>query len=126
MQNKRKNDTAFSAMLRDLRIKAKLSMGQVARATGVTTVYYSEIENAKKPPPPLGGKVDFTKLAEVLEGDVHKMMNAAAHSRERVRLDLSDAPEDTRSLAMNLARRLNDESLTDEQIKEIRKILEKE
>jgi transcriptional regulator with XRE-family HTH domain len=126
MQNTRKNDTAFAALLRDLRIKAGLSMGQVARAVGVTTVYYSEIENAKKPAPPLEGKIDYFKLAEVLKADGNQIINTAGQSRQRVRFDLTGAPEGARSMAMNLARRLNDDSLTPQEIEQIRMILEKE
>lgn len=123
-----RNDNAFAAMVRDLRARAKKSMGQVAREVGITTVYYSEIENAKKPPPIGGGKFDFNKLAASIGGDIDMLMAKAAESRSNVRLnlDFSNTSEDKRAIYMSLARRLQDDSLSTDEIQEIRKVLEKE
>lgn len=123
-----KADSAFAEMLRALRVGIRKSMGQVAREIGVTTVYYSDLENAKKPAPYLGSKVDFGKLAEVLGGDVDDLMKAASRSRRKLRidLDLNGRSEESCAFAATLARRLNDNSLTAEQIIQLRKVLEKE
>jgi transcriptional regulator with XRE-family HTH domain len=121
-----REDNPFASMLRSLRFKIGKSMGQVAREIGVTTVYYSEVENAKAPPPYIGGKVDFDKLAEAVGGDVQALMMASSMSRRRMRLDLDlgKAPEGKRSVAIGLARRLKDDSLTEEQLEQIREVLE--
>ena len=116
-----RNDNAFAVLLRDLRARAGKSMGEVARAVGVTPMYYSEIENAKKPPPPEGGKFDFTKLADTVGGDVEALLQSAAASREY--LDIRQAPEEARNVVAMLARRAADGSVTAEQLATIKKAM---
>lgn len=112
----------FGKVLRDLRVAADKSMGEVARALGISTVYYSEVENEKKPPFPQG-KVDFQVLARFLSTNQDELEKAAVSERQKVELVLDKANADKIKMATVLARRLHDDSLTQDQINQINEIL---
>ncbi len=113
----------FGQLLRELRIKAEKSMGQVARHLGISVVYYSEVEAGKKPAFPFG-KVDFTELANVLEASVNQLKSAAEEDRDRRQFSKIFGVEDKAlGLAVQFGRRLSDNDLSDEQIAKIQKIL---
>lgn len=115
----------FGDKLRELRLKKDLSMGQVARAIGVTTVYYSAVENGRQPAFP-EKKVSFQTLAAVLGADVAELSKLAADERGNVVVDLRKVPVSNQEVVISLARMLNDNSLSDEQIEKIRQALEGE
>lgn len=113
----------FHQRLRELRIDAKKSMGHVARAIGVTTVYYSEVENGKKLPfPP--HKADYRLLAEAVNGNREELEVLAAAGRLSQGVSIK-TNQRTHNFAVMLARRLNDDSLEPDQLEEIERILEK-
>ena len=113
---------SFGARLRELRIAVDKSMGKVAREIGVSTVYYSEVENGKKPPFPVG-KVDYGTVASALDSDQQELERIAFAERGSVKLKLDSASKETKDVALLLARRLNDDSLSKQDIERIRKIL---
>lgn len=125
-------EKSFGDRLRELRIARDKSMGQVAREIGVTTVYYSQVENGKMPPFP-AKKVDYRVLAATLSQDpqAQEALGAELHavamnSRGRVEINLQHAREQAKNVALQFARKVSDSSLTDEQLEKIRKVLEGE
>lgn len=118
-----KSTTSFAERLRSLRIAADRSMGEVARALSLTTVYYSEVENGKKHPfPP--ATVDYGKLAGILNADRYELERLAQEGRSKLGLSLKPKRAEDVEIAIALARRLNDSSLTPEEIAKIRSILD--
>jgi transcriptional regulator with XRE-family HTH domain len=120
----------FSSRLRELRIAADRSMGAVARAIGVTTVYYSEVENGRKHPfPP--HSVDFRKLAEVVGGDQAELEALAARERlaamapKHSGISLKPRSERTQGIAVQLARCINEDLLSDAEIEAINQVLQR-
>jgi len=113
----------FGDRLRELRISARRTMGQVAREMGISTVYYSDVERGRRNPFPMD-KVSYQSLAAFIGADLKELESLATAQRNRVQIDLDTANFETRHVAVALARRLSDESLTQEQIEEIRRILE--
>jgi transcriptional regulator with XRE-family HTH domain len=121
---------SFGGRLRELRMGVDKSMGQVAREVGVTGVYYAEVENGKKPPFPRKGEM-YSKLSAALthnsaeRQEVQKELEELATAvRGRLEIDLSASNQEARSVALLFARRLGDESLTEEQLRKLRQILE--
>lgn len=121
MKNKAKE--TFGGTLRSLRLKAKLSMGEVARTLGISVVYYSEVEGGRKKPFP-EKTVDFVKLAKTLQGDVNGLRELAQAQRQELRIDLFKADHQTAKLALLFGRRVDSDSLTVEQVEQIQQILE--
>lgn len=117
--------TKFGDKLRELRLEKDLSMGQVARAIGVTTVYYSAVENGRQPAFP-EKKVNYQTLAAVLGADVTELSKLAADQRGNVVVNLNKVADNNKGVVISLARMLNDNSLSDEQIEKIRQALEGE
>lgn len=118
-----KSTPSFAERLRSLRIAADRSMGEVARALGLTTVYYSEVENGKKHPfPP--DTVDYGKLAGILNAERSELERLSLEGRSKLGLSLKPKRPQDFEIALALARRLNDSSLTAEEIAKIRSILD--
>lgn len=115
--------TAYGRELRRLRLEAGLSMGQVARAIGVSVVHYSRVENGKENPFPPGRTVDYRVLAKILRTSATELQTLAASER-RIELDLKDQRQDVREFAVELARRIEDDSLTPEQVHRLKSILD--
>ena len=65
------NEKTFGQYLRDIRIKAKLSQRDLAKAIGVDFTYLSKIENDKMAPP---SEDTIKKIAKVLEEDPDKLI----------------------------------------------------
>ncbi|WP_437639391.1 helix-turn-helix transcriptional regulator [Sorangium sp. So ce854] len=116
---------SFPDRLRELRIGCDKSMGQVAREIGVTTVYYSQVENGKMPPFP-AGKVDYVVLAKALNADWKELQTLAVESRGSVELNVSKAKPGAASVLVQFGRAIDDGSLTESQIEGMRRILEGE
>lgn len=114
----------FGDLLFEFRTKARLSMGQVARELGMSTVYYSEVEHSKKKPF-THKKVDYQKLADLLGADKELLEKTA--KRERLKMSmgtfLNDIKPMDRDVMLRLARKIDDDSLSDEQIRKINEAL---
>ncbi len=125
MGNERITET-FAGFIRNLRIAASKSMGQVARELGITVVYYSEVEAGKKPAFP-DGKVNYGILAKALGTAEKSLKQIADLDREKRQiLKMFGCDSDTADLAVAFGRRLTNNELTDKQIEKIRKILNEE
>jgi transcriptional regulator with XRE-family HTH domain len=59
----------FATMLRDARLKSGLTASYVASKLKISVVYYLDVEQGRKPPFPLGGKVSYELLASVVKLD---------------------------------------------------------
>ena len=121
MRTKKQN---FHERLRDLRVNAGKSMGEVARALAITTVYYSEVENGKKnafPP----HKVDYRILAQTVNGDQGELERLAIEERERHGIALKPKTSSTQEMAILLARCINENLLDAQGIAEINKVLKR-
>ncbi len=109
----------FGRELRALREQTHRSMGEVARHLGVSVTYVSDVERGRRGPlaPPA-----ITKVAELLGVDPKALLTTAA--AERGSISLSDLDSSPLHLAVGagLARRWAD--LTEEQLREIGKVLE--
>lgn len=114
---------SFHDRLRELRISSDKSMGQVSREIGVTTVYYSHVENGKMPPFP-AGKVDYVRLAAAVGGDWKELQLLAVQTRGHMEFNVERAKPETSSVLVTLGRKIDDDSLTEEQVERIRKVLE--
>ena len=114
----------FGERLRELRIAADKSMGEVARALNITAVYYSEVENGKKNPfPP--HTVDYRKLAEVVGGKQSELEELALTERNRHGIALKPKTKSTQQMAILLARCINENLLDDTEVQEINSVLQK-
>lgn len=113
----------FGDLLFKLRTKAKLSMGQIARELGMSTVYYSEVEHSKKKPF-THKKVDYQKLADLLDTDREILEKAAKKERLKMSMSfLSELKPSNQEMMLRLARKLDDDDLTDDQIRKINDVL---
>ena len=112
--------TKFSKHLKDARLEARKTQGQVADALGFTTSFYSALEVGKKAPAPN----TVTLLADYFDFDASAnrlFHSAAAESIEQIRLNLQGAKPQAQEVALSLARRFD--SLDDATLKELRAIL---
>lgn len=79
----------FGETLKRRRLGLGLSMGQVARALGISVVHYSRVENGKEHPFPSAGKVDYEVLAKLLGADAAELLALAHKERPVLRLHAS-------------------------------------
>ncbi len=97
-------------------------MGQVARAIGITTVYYSEVENGKKLPfPP--HTIDYGALSEAVGGDREELEALATEGRASMGVSIKTTNKRAQGVAVTLARRMHENSLDDEQLDAIERII---
>ncbi|WII72168.1 helix-turn-helix transcriptional regulator [Bdellovibrio sp. 22V] len=113
----------FANCIKNLRIGAKKTMGQVARELGITVVYYSEVESGKKPPFPVG-KVSLAKLAETLGVEEELLRVTADADREKRNFaKMFDCEPQYIDVAVAFGRRLSNKQLNEQQMRKIRDIL---
>lgn len=117
----------FGPLIRRLRIEKRMSMGQMARSLGISTVYYSEVESCKKRPFP-EQKVSYIRLGEVLGESSESLRRLARLERQFMDIErfFEVNEENEAHLALAFARRLSDNSLTDSEIQQLRAVLERE
>ncbi len=114
--------SAFGVQLRDLRIKCKKTLKDLAEALDVSVVYVSDIERGKRNPP---AQDKIHKIASFFHTSPSTLLEAAALDRDRVELELDGEAESMSSrTALALARRWS--TISDEELNEIMKILSKE
>src|SRR5438105_7572168 len=112
----------FGGELRRLRVRAKKSMGEVARAIGKSVVYYSHVEGDVKPPfSP--ASVNYEALSNVLGVPSDDLIVLAARTRRSVELRLPESTEAS-EIGLALARMFSD-GLTAEQIRELRTVVQR-
>ena len=118
-----KSEKRFGEKLKELRVSAKKSMGFMARTLGISTVYYSEVEGMKKKP--FSSRVDYDLLANTLNTDKTELIELARIERSKLNLDLFTKTHEIAHLALQFGRLVDEDSLTSEQIQEIKEVLQR-
>jgi transcriptional regulator with XRE-family HTH domain len=118
---KENNMKTLGCIIRDARVARELTMRKLAEEVGVATGFISDIENGKKFPSDT--KV-LVKIADRLGLKFNELSEVAKMSRLHVLSQKNDKPT---QLRMALARTIfNCESLNEEKMKKIIKILKTE
>lgn len=99
-------------------------MGEIAREIGVSTVYYSDVEQGEAKAFPVGGgSVDFEKLATALGGDSAELRRIAALERGIVEFDVHGLDAKTVDTVLLFAERLRAKTLTSVQVAAVHRTL---
>jgi transcriptional regulator with XRE-family HTH domain len=115
---------AFGAMLRTLRERKRLSLTSVARALGISVVYYRDVERSTRRPFS-SIKVDFDILAGLLGVQANELQRAAASERGQLELDFRGADQDAQKLAVLFANCLSKRRLAKASLTQLRRLLER-
>lgn len=105
---KREIDNSFGQYIRRLRVQACLSMGHCARAFDVSVCYWSNVENCQKPPFPVNGKVDYRKLADMLNTDYNDLIRRGTGGSEARAQLIAMVQQASDEEVMNLLAKLAD------------------
>jgi transcriptional regulator with XRE-family HTH domain len=111
-------------MLRMLRERRRLSLTSVARALGVSVVYYRDVERSTRRPFS-NVKVDFDALANLLGVQSSELQCAAAEERGQLELDFRGADQDVQKLAVLFANCLSKGRLAKASLTQLRRLLER-
>jgi transcriptional regulator with XRE-family HTH domain len=117
-------DPSFGALLRKLRGRKGLSLTSVARAIGVSIVYYRDVERGTRRPFS-SVKVDFDVLASRLGTDARELQRAAAEERGQLEFDFRRADQDAQRLAVLFANCLSKHHLAKASLTQLRRLLER-
>lgn len=122
--NQRKDGSAmltnFGKELRKLRIDHDELLKDMASNLGVTVAYLSAVENGKREVPDTW--IDVLREKYQLSSDELAILQSLAYEgKNSLKIDLSKIQSEERELALAFARSFK--SLSDEEMKEIRKIL---
>ncbi len=110
MSNHQENP--FGDMLLELRQKADVSMRRAAAAIGKSVVYYSDVENGRRPP--FSPKsIEFTELAALLNTSAATLRDAALAARGSFQVDLDEVGPVGREAMLLLARHIHEEGVDD-------------
>lgn len=115
---------AFGPMLRMLRERKRLSLTSVARALGVSVVYYRDVERSTRRPFS-SIKVNFDILAGLLGVQANELQRAAANERGQLELDFRGADRDAQKLAVLFANCLSKRRLAKASLTQLRRLLER-
>lgn len=109
----------FGGLLRRARKAAKMTMGDVARETGRSVSYISDVELGQRKP---FKAPEIVRIARLLGTDAQPLIEAA--TRERGAVHIASQREDVMETAAGFAR--SADRLSPKKLEEIRKILEEE
>jgi transcriptional regulator with XRE-family HTH domain len=104
----------FGDMLRRLRKAADKTLGEVARALGVSIVYVSDVERDK-----------IMKVASILNTDPAPLVSAADQERGFIEYDLASATPLEAGVVSGLVAGLARGGITEDQLENIQAILDK-
>jgi transcriptional regulator with XRE-family HTH domain len=110
----------FGDLLRTLRRKANKTLGNVARELGVSIVYLSDVERGNRKP---FNTERLIQLARYLEVDAAALIEAADKERGIIEYDIRKARPLEVDVVGGLVAGLARGGVTDEQLKNIRAIL---
>ena len=116
--------STFGRQLRSLRERQRLSLTSVARALGVSVVYYRDVERGTRRPVS-SMKVDFDALARVLGADARELQRAAAEERGQLELDFRGADHAAQRLAVLFANCISKRRLAKASFVQLRRLLER-
>jgi transcriptional regulator with XRE-family HTH domain len=112
--------TLFGRYIRQQRNEAKRSLREVAEELRVSHVYLGEVERGVRGPLK---KEHWPLLAKAIPRISLKKLKEYAEQSKPVQMNLNNAEPSYRNLALALARRIQDQSLSDEEIKSLLAIL---
>lgn len=113
--------TVFGKLLRKIRIDHDELLKNMADKLNITSAYLSAIENGKRPIPPTLVK-QIKDIYKLDNARVDELIEAEDQVRTSVSFDLSDMDTEKRQMVISLARSFED--ISEEKLREIRKILE--
>lgn len=105
----------FGSYLRAMRLQAGLSLRDVARDLGVSHVYWSEVERGVRGL----ARERWDALMRLLPDVDAEQLARLESVRKPIHIDLSGKPSDLQAVGLAFARRVQDNSLSDEQIQEL-------
>jgi transcriptional regulator with XRE-family HTH domain len=112
--------TAFGAYLRTKRIKAGLSLREVARELNVSHVYLGEVERGVRGPLKRERWEDVIRL---IPGTSLEDLEHHARTDRPIQLDLRDVPPEYQDLGLALARRIQEQDLSVQDLRCLTRIL---
>ena len=113
----------FGEILRQLRRKAKKTQGDVARLLNISVVYLSDVERGNRKP---FSRDRILTIVEYLDADPAELMQAADRERGFIEYDIRKASPLEADVVGSLVSGLARGGVTDNQLRLIRDILEKE
>jgi len=115
---------SFGALLEKHRKRRGLTLSAVAKAIGVSLVYYRDVELGKRRAFSTVS-VNFDKLGKLLDIDGQKLHLAAAAERGQLEFDFQSAGREERIFAVLVAQSLANKRMTKATRRRIVRILEK-
>jgi len=112
----------FGDMLRKLRKAADKTLGDVARALGVSIVYVSDVERGQRNP--LSNE-KIMRVAKILDTDPAPLISAADKERGFIEYDLASATPLEAGVVSGLVAGLARGGITEDQLENIQAILDK-
>ena len=114
--------TVFGKALRKIRINRDELLMDMAKKLEITSAYLSSIENGKRGIPQDMSK-KIIKLYNLDADESKNLFTAEDESRKKVEFDFTNSDPSKKNIVLALARSFDD--LSDEQLQEIRNILDK-
>jgi transcriptional regulator with XRE-family HTH domain len=112
--------TPFGAYLRAQRVAAGLSLRQVADALGVSHVYLGEVERGVRGPI---AKERWPQLLQAIPSLSQVELERRAATTRPLQLALSEAPPKYQDLGLALARRIQEQDLSQTELDNLLRIL---
>lgn len=109
----------FGTYIRDCRTKAGLSLRRVADALDVSHVYLGDIERGASRPRKTLPRKYWPRLLEVVPTVKLEELDRLATASRPVAMNVADRPPDIQKAVFALARRVEDRSLSDDEIRAI-------
>ena len=91
---------SFGARLYELRTALGCSQIEIATAAGISSAYYSALENSKRRAPPRGTVVDLARALRLSEIEVERLADLATYERFRIEREQLIAPHVDELLAL--------------------------
>lgn len=114
--------TVFGKALRKIRINCDELLMDMAKKLEITSAYLSSIENGKRGIPQDMSK-KIIKLYNLDADESKNLFTAEDESRKKVEFDFTNSDPSKKNIVLALARSFDE--LSDEQLQEIRNILDK-
>ncbi len=112
--------TSLGILLAQIRLSNGETLREMAKKIGVSSAFLSAVENGKKKMPE-AWKEKLQVLYSLTSRQIVELEQAMLESNDKIELDVSEASEEEKELAISFARRFS--SLDQETIERIRRIL---
>ena len=114
--------TAFGRYLRQKRIDAGLSLRVAADRLGVSHVYLGEVERGVRGPL---RREHWSAMVKAIPGITMAELEEVAKASKPIQIDLNDANPQYQDLALALARRIEQQDLSESEIKRLLSVLKR-